>query len=145
MQMSNITSPSDRLEDLVADFSFLDNWEDRFRHIIDLGRELEDLSSDEKVAQNKVQGCTSQVWLISHFNKPDNLIIFKGNSDSTLVQGLLAILLKVYSNANPNAILELDPMEIFKSLELMESLTPNRSNGLVAMVNKIREFATECL
>ena len=139
--MNNPSSPRSRLDEIAADFSFLDNWEDRFRHIIDIGRELEPLSDSERNDKNKVQGCTSQVWLISSYDRETKIVSFKGNSDSTLVQGLLAILIGIYSNAAPKEIIELDPKEIFNALQLMDSLTPNRSNGLVAMVNKIREFA----
>lgn len=137
-------SPAKRLEAIVEDFEFLDDWEEKFRHIIDLGKALAPLQDADKNAQNKVQGCTSQVWIISEYDKNSNLIRFSGNSDSTLVQGLLAILISIYSNASPKQILELDPNIIFQSLQLADSLTPNRSGGMTAMVNRMQDFAKTC-
>lgn len=131
----------DRLNQIKDDFDFLDDWEERYRHIIDLGKNLTPLSENEKTEQTKVRGCASQVWLIEEFDSEKKLIFLRGESDSTLVQGLLAVLLFLYSGMSPKIIIDNPPEPIFKILKLDEALTPNRANGLKAMAKRIVDFA----
>jgi cysteine desulfuration protein SufE len=130
-----------RLAELEDEFSFLDDWEERYRHVIDLGRAVEPLAEEERVDAAKVRGCASQVWLIS--NVKDGLIQFRGQSDAAIVQGLLAILLRLYSNRPASEILALDAASAFSVLGLGEALSPQRSNGLKAMALRIREVAED--
>lgn len=131
----------DRLDDLVDEFSFLDDWEERYRHVIDLGRSVPALADDERIDAAKVRGCASQVWLVS--NARDELIHFRGQSDAAIVQGLLAILLRLYSGRTAPEILSLDAQAAFASLGLGDALSPQRSNGLKAMALRIREVAQD--
>lgn len=133
------------LNQIEEDFDFLDNWEDRYRHIIDLGRNISPLDEDEKNEQTKVKGCTSQVWLVESYDKTNNQINFSGDSDSTLVKGLLALMLQIYSKHSPQIITNNPPEPIFLRLKLEEALTPNRANGLKSMANRIMDFANKNL
>jgi cysteine desulfuration protein SufE len=130
-----------RLTDLEDEFSFLDDWEERYRHVIDLGRAVPPLADEDRVDAAKVRGCASQVWLVSHVD--DGLIQFRGQSDAAIVQGLLAILLRLYSGRPASEILALDAAQAFASLGLGEALSPQRSNGLKAMALRIREVAQD--
>jgi cysteine desulfuration protein SufE len=141
MTDAHLTDP--RLADLEDEFSFLDDWEERYRHIIDLGKALPPLSDEERVDAAKVRGCASQVWLISEAKMPENLITFRGQSDAAIVQGLLAILLRLYSGRPASEILNLDAAKAFASLGLADALSPQRSNGLKAMTLRIRDVAME--
>jgi cysteine desulfuration protein SufE len=132
-----------RLAELQDEFAFLDDWEERYRHIIDLGRGLEPLADHERVDAAKVRGCASQVWLLSELR--DGVIHFRGQSDAAIVQGLLAILLRLYSGRSPRDILALEASEAFASLGLGEALSPQRSNGLKAMALRIKEVAQDTL
>lgn len=130
-----------RLLELVEEFSFVDDWEDRYRYVIDLGRALEPLPDEDCVDAAKVRGCASQVWLLSHAD--DGIIEFRGQSDAAIVQGLLAILLRLYSGREAAEILSLDAGSAFAALGLGEALSPQRSNGLKAMALRIREVAQD--
>jgi cysteine desulfuration protein SufE len=132
-----------RLAELEEEFSFLDDWEERYRHVIDLGRAVPSLADDERVDAAKVRGCASQVWLLSEVR--DDLIHFRGQSDAAIVQGLLAILLRLYSGRPANEIIALDAQQAFQTLGLGEALSPQRSNGLKAMALRIREVATDAV
>jgi cysteine desulfuration protein SufE len=131
----------ERLDELKDEFSFLDDWDERYRHVIDLGRVLEPLRDEERADAAKVRGCASQVWLISEAR--DGLVHFRGQSDAAIVQGLLAILLRLYSGRTSLEILGLDAQAAFGSLGLGEALSPQRSNGLKAMALRIREVAQD--
>jgi cysteine desulfuration protein SufE len=131
----------ERLAELEDEFSFLDDWEERYRHVIDLGRAIPPLPEAERVDAAKVRGCASQVWLLSE--SKDGLIHFRGQSDAAIVQGLLAILLRLYSGRPAGDILELDAQSAFRSLGLAEALSPQRSNGLKAMALRIQEVARD--
>ncbi len=133
----------EKLDQISSDFEFLDDWEDRYRHIIDLGRNLEPISENDKNEATKVHGCTSQVWLLEKFDKQNNKIILNGDSDSSLVKGLLALMLLIYSNHSPKIIANNLPEPIFIRLKLEEALTPNRSNGLKSMAKRIMDFANK--
>ncbi len=131
------------IEDLIADFSFLDDWEERYRYVIELGRELEPLSAEEHSPENKVQGCVSQVWLVTepHAEADGTHLVFRGDSDAHIVRGLIAILLRIYSGKTPTEILAVDAKEIMAKLGLNEHLSPQRSNGLYSMVGRIQRDA----
>lgn len=133
----------DRLAELNDEFSFLDDWEERYRHVIDLGRAVAPLVENERVDAAKVRGCASQVWLLSEVK--DNLIHFRGQSDAAIVQGLLAILLRLYSGRPAAEIIALDAQKAFATLGLGEALSPQRSNGLKAMALRIREVAMDAV
>lgn len=131
------------IESLLEDFSFLDDWEERYRYVIELGKTLEPLSPEEVVPANKVQGCVSQVWLVSDKRADTNglQLHFRGQSDAHIVSGLIAILLQIYSDKTPAEILDIDAKEIFEKLGLNEHLSPQRSNGLYSMVGRIKTDA----
>jgi len=130
------------LDKLMDDFSFLDDWEDRYRYVIELGKELPDLADEKKTAENKVQGCASQVWVVSHSDGgPDPILTFEGDSDAHIVRGLVAIVLATYSGKKASEIAALDAIEVFGKIGLVEHLSSQRANGLRSMVNRIREEA----
>ncbi|KKB76434.1 cysteine desufuration protein SufE [Devosia soli] len=130
-------------QDIAENLSFLDDWEDRYRYLIELGQALPKLEPTERTDANKVNGCVSQVWLVTQPVKQDGTIALhlKGESDAMIVQGLVAILLALYSDRPAAEIAETDAVAIFDQLGLREHLTTQRSNGLVAMVNRIRTDA----
>lgn len=129
----------DNVTDMVEDFTFLDDWEDRYMHVIDMGKALPPLSANEKSDVNKVKGCVSQVWLITE--KKDGKLTFRGDSDAHIVKGLVAIVLQIYSGRTPTEIQTLDAEPILMELGLAEHLSPQRSNGLRAMILRIKQEA----
>jgi cysteine desulfuration protein SufE len=134
-------------DEIIADFELLDDWEDRYRYVIELGRKLQPLPESARTAANKVQGCVSQVWLATKVGQ-DNLaprLSFLGDSDAHIVRGLIAILFALYSGQTADAILGIDANAVLSRLHLKEHLTPQRSNGLVAMVERIRKDAREAI
>lgn len=130
-------------QDIADNLSFLDDWEDRYRYLIELGQALPRLEVDERIDANKVNGCVSQVWLVSDPVETGGAVSLhiRGESDAMIVQGLVAILLALYSDRPAREIAETDAIAIFDELGLREHLTAQRSNGLVAMVNRIRSEA----
>lgn len=138
--------PSDdaRLNDILEEFAWLEDWEARYAHVIGLGRELPPLPDHERVEAAKVWGCASQVWLVSELGA-DGHLRFRGQSDAAIVQGLLAILLRLYSDRRPAEIVALDAPAVFKRLGLDEALSPQRSNGLASMAARIQGVAREHL
>lgn len=135
------------IEAVIDDFAFLDDWEDRYRYVIELGRTLEPLSAAQKSAENKVQGCASQVWIDSHIEQRDGkpVLTFVGESDAHIVQGLIAILVSLYSGRPADEVLETDAASVFDTLGLKEHLTQQRANGLSSMVQRIRQDAASAL
>ncbi|SJZ65832.1 SufE family protein [Consotaella salsifontis] len=133
-------------EDIAAEFEFLDEWEDRYRYLIELGRQLPEMPPEAQNDTNKVRGCVSQVWLISHKDgaMPPHLT-YEGESDAHIVRGLVAIALTLFSGKTAPEILEIDAEAAFARLGLKEHLTPQRSNGLRAMVTRIKEDARHAL
>ena len=125
--------------DIAENLSYLDDWEDRYKYIIELGQALPPLSDDEKNAANKVNGCVSQVWLVSERDGAN--LTYRGESDAMIVRGLAAILIALYSGRPAKEIAETDAIALFDELGLREHLSTQRSNGLVAMVNRIRAEA----
>ena len=128
------------LQDLADEFALFDDWEDRYRHIIDLGRSLEPLSEAEHSDANKVRGCASQVWLVTEPG-PHGSLHFRGDSDAHIVRGLIAILLRLYSDRDPQEVMGFDANAAYEKLGLSGALTAQRSNGLFAMVSRIRRDA----
>jgi len=122
--------------EISENLSFLDDWEDRYRYLIELGQALPPLDPSERNAQNKVHGCVSQVWLVSE--REGDALRYRGESDAMIVKGLVAVLIALYSGRPAGEIAETDAIAIFDQLGLREHLTAQRSNGLVAMVNRIR-------
>lgn len=132
---------NDELDDLEAEFEMLGDWEERYRHVIDLGRDLAPLSDAERSDQNKVRGCASQVWLVTETTDGTHLT-FRGDSDAHIVRGLVALVLRLYSNRTAQDILAFDAQKAFDRLGLSGALSSQRSNGLRAMVERIRRDAS---
>lgn len=126
-------------KDIEENLSFLDDWESRYRYIIELGEALPPLEPEERNAANKVHGCVSQVWLVS--SRDGATLHYRGESDAMIVRGLVAILVALYSGRPAKEIAETDAIAMFDQLGLREHLSSQRSNGLVAMVNRIRTEA----
>jgi cysteine desulfuration protein SufE len=136
------------IDEIVENFTLLDQWDDRYRYVIELGRMLPPLPESAHTEANKVRGCASQVWLLTHV-KPDGAagptLSFDGDSDAHIVRGLIAILFTLYSGKSARAILETDALNLFDRIGLRENLTPQRSNGLRSMVERIRAEAKAAL
>ena len=134
--------------EIIENFELLDEWDDRYRYVIELGRTLTPLPDDAHVDANKVQGCASQVWLVTNV-KPNGasgpILTFQGDSDAHIVRGLIAILFSLYSGNPEREILAIDSLELFDRIGLRENLTPQRSNGLRSMVERIRAEAKAAL
>jgi len=131
------------IQAIQSDFEFLDEWEDRYRYVIELGRELAPLELDEKSETTRVRGCASQVWLVVDAppaETPDALC-FRGESDAHIVQGLIAILRAIYHGRPARDVLAEDALATFAGLGLSDHLTPQRSNGLKSMIERIRAEA----
>ena len=132
------------LDQITEDFQFLDDWEDRYRYVIELGKDLEPLDPAEKTEDHKVQGCVSQVWLVPAIEQPDAedpVIRYRGDSDAHIVRGLVAIVLAAYSGRRASEIQAIDAVSLFDTLGLVEHLTPQRANGLRSMVARIKQEA----
>ncbi len=128
------------IQDLIDDFAFLDDWEDRYVHVIELGKALPELSTQERNETTKVKGCVSQVWLVKSVSD-DGRLIYRGDSDAHIVKGLVAVTLLLYSGQTAQAILDIDAKAVFEDLGLAEHLSMQRSNGLAAMVARIQSDA----
>src|SRR6266545_3907074 len=144
------TSPhtSPVIDEIIDNFALLDEWDDRYRYVIELGRELSSLSERDRTPANKVQGCASQVWLATTVrrNGADGPVLaFCGDSDAHLVRGLIAILFALFSGKCAGEILSADANALFERLGLREHLTPQRSNGFRSMVERIRADARMAL
>jgi cysteine desulfuration protein SufE len=136
------------LEEIVDNFSLLEDWDDRYRYVIELGRALSPLAERDRTEANKVQGCASQVWLATtvHPNGQGGpMLTFSGDSDAHIVRGLIAILFAMFSGKQARAILSTDAIAVFERLGLREHLTPQRSNGFRSMVERIRTDAQAAL
>jgi cysteine desulfuration protein SufE len=140
---TNETQALISFDEIVADFELLDDWEDRYRYVIELGRKLPPLPDEARKDANKVQGCVSQVWLATRIDRANRAprLSFLGDSDAHIVRGLITILFALYSDKTADAILAIDANDVLSQLHLKEHLTPQRSNGLVAMVERIRRDA----
>ena len=129
-------------QELVEEFSFFDNWIDRYQYIVDLGRRLPEFPESEMTDANKIKGCQSQVWFVA--SKDNDRLNFHAISDAAIVSGLIALLLRIYSGRRPEDILE-TPADFVAALELEQHLSPTRSNGLASMLQAIRAFASNAL
>jgi cysteine desulfuration protein SufE len=134
------------IDDIRADFALLDEWEDRYRYVIELGRALPPFPEELRTEANKVRGCASQVWLSTERIKAPNdpksdRMIMQGTSDAHIVQGLIAVLFAIYDGKTLDEIVRIDAEKIFSELGLREHLTQQRSNGLASMVKRIRADA----
>ena len=136
------------LDEIVDNFSLLEDWDDRYRYVIELGRALSPLAERDRTEANKVQGCASQVWLATtvHPNGQGGpMLTFCGDSDAHIVRGLIAILFAMFSGKQARDILSTDAIAVFERLGLREHLTPQRSNGFRSMVERIRADARAAL
>jgi cysteine desulfuration protein SufE len=132
------------LDDIIADFALIDDWEERYRYVIELGRSLPALPESARTEENRVRGCASQVWLqtnVARNGAGEPALDFRADSDAHIVRGLIAILLALYSGRTAREILATDAMAAFAKLGLIEHLTPQRSNGVRSMVERIRRDA----
>lgn len=136
------------IDDIRDNFELLEDWDDRYRYVIELGRTLKPLPDADHNADNKVNGCTSQVWLarqVARSDKGEPVLSYLGDSDAHIVRGLMAILLTLMSDRPAKDILATDAIQVFDELGFKEHLTPQRSNGLRAMVDRIKRDATEAM
>jgi cysteine desulfuration protein SufE len=136
------------IDEIIDNFALLDEWDDRYRYVIELGRALSPLSESDRAEKNKVQGCASQVWLATSV-RPDGAagptLTFVGDSDAHIVRGLIAILFALFSGKGARDILATDAIALFEKLGLREHLTPQRSNGFRSMVERIKSDAQAAL
>ncbi len=128
-------------QELIEEFQFFDNWIDRYQYIIDMGRQLPEFPEDQKTEDNRLRGCQSQVWLITH--QDSGRLVFQATSDSAIVAGLIAVLMRVYSGRTPREILQTPP-DFIAAIGLDQHLSPTRSNGLNSMIQAIRSAAGTC-
>src|SRR5215510_5406012 len=136
------------IDEIIENFALLDEWDDRYRYVIELGRLLAPLDERDRNDANKVQGCASQVWLsttVQAINQAGPLLSFIGDSDAHIVRGLIAILFAIYSGKHARDILATDAVALFERLGLKEHLTPQRSNGFRSMVERIKSDARNAL
>jgi len=129
------------LEDVLDAFEFLDDWEERYAFIIDLGKQLPEFPDDERTEENYVHGCQSQVWVIHHYDEDSGKLFLLIDSDAIIVRGLAAIILVALNGKSPRDLLATDIDELFEQLDLFRHISPTRGNGLRAMVGKIRDIA----
>ncbi len=137
--MHRMTYP-ENIQDMIDDFQFLDDWEDRYMHVIDMGKSLPPLPDEDRTEFNKVKGCASQVWLVT--KRDAETLNFAGDSDAHIVKGLVAIVLQIYSGRTREDIKQLDANDILDKLGLSEHLSAQRANGLAAMIARIQSEAT---
>lgn len=138
LYLKGMTTPQ-AFKDIEDNLTFLDDWEERYRYLIELGQALPPLAPEERNADNKVHGCVSQVWLVSE--RDGATLTYRGESDAMIVRGLVAVLVALYSGRPAKEIAETDAIAVFDALGLREHLTTQRTNGLIAMVNRIRSEA----
>jgi cysteine desulfuration protein SufE len=132
------------IEEIIGNFELLDEWDDRYRYLIELGRTLEPLPQEAYSDENKVRGCASQVWLETRSGSGPSgepIMLLRGDSDAHIVKGLVALALALFSGQTPQAIIDTDPQPVFARLGLSQHLTPQRANGLRSMVDRIKNEA----
>jgi len=136
-----------RFEEIIENFGFLDDWEDRYRYLIELGKDLPPLNENEMNEETRVKGCASQVWVIPSVDRSgaEPILSFRGQSDAHIVKGLVALTLALYSGHTASEILAIDALDLFRSIGLAEHLTPQRSNGVRSMIDRIRQDAKHTL
>ncbi|MFN3889006.1 MAG: SufE family protein [Beijerinckiaceae bacterium] len=136
------------IDDIIDDFALIDDWEERYRYVIELGRSMPELPEAARTEENRVRGCASQVWLETSVTKNERgepVLTFHGDSDAHIVRGLVSIILTLYSGRTAREILDTDALATFERLGLIEHLTPQRSNGVRSMVERIRRDAGAAL
>jgi cysteine desulfuration protein SufE len=135
------------LDEIVENFELLDDWDDRYRYLIELGRMMEPLPEESRTERNRVQGCASQVWLVSAYDEVGGapVLRWQGDSDAHIVRGLVALMLALHSGRTPREVLEADAQDVMRRIGLDGHLTPQRSNGLRSMVERIRADARAAL
>ncbi len=133
--------------EIIENFGFLDDWEDRYRYLIELGKDLPLLAESEMTEETRVKGCASQVWVVTSIDRSGvaPVLHFRGQSDAHIVKGLVALTLALYSGRTATDILALDALDLFRRIGLAEHLTPQRSNGVRSMVERIRRDARDLL
>ena len=134
-----MTDYNEQISELIDDFSFFENWEDKYQYLIDLGRNVPKMDEKLKVEKNKLKGCQSVVYFSNSVNN-DGSINFIANSDAAIVQGLIALMLKVYSGRKPQEILDID-IKFLEQIGLDEHLSPTRKNGLSSLISSIKNAA----
>ena len=139
--LNNPLGKDTTLEDVLDAFEFLDDWEERYAYIIDLGKQRPGFPDDERVEENYVHGCQSQVWLIHRYDEDSGKLFLLIDSDAMIVRGLAAIILVALNGKTPRELLATDIDELFEQLDLFRHISPTRGNGLRAMVGKIRDIA----
>jgi cysteine desulfuration protein SufE len=136
--MNDYKTIEEREEEIIDEFSLFDSWEEKYEYIIDLGKKLEPLEDKYKIGENIIKGCQSTVWLTSEFK--DGKVFFKADSDAVIVKGLVSMLIKVLSGHEPDKILEAR-LDFIREIGMMTHLAQTRSNGLLAMVKQIKNYA----
>ena len=139
--LNNPLGKDTTLEDVLDAFEFLDDWEERYAYIVDLGKQLPAFPDDERTEENYVHGCQSQVWLVHHHDEDSGKLFLLIDSDAIIVRGLAAIILVALNGKTPRELLATDIDELFEQLDLFRHISPTRGNGLRAMVGKIRDIA----
>lgn len=131
------------LDDITGDLDFIDDWEERYKYVIDLGKDLAPLTDDERTEETRVRGCASQVWLVREQSGEgsDAVLTYRGDSDALIVRGLIAIVLALFSGKSAAEILKTDAIGYFDQIGLKDHLSRQRANGLVSMVERIRRDA----
>tara|TARA_R110002096_G_scaffold12422_5_gene44757 strand:+ start:1277 stop:1711 length:435 start_codon:yes stop_codon:yes gene_type:complete len=130
------------IDDIIDEFDLLGDWEERYRYLIELGKALPDMSDDERIDDNKVKGCVSQVWLVAeHDSSAPRRLMFRAQSDAHIVRGLAALLIRLYSGRTSDDILAVDARQVIREIGLAEHLSPQRSNGLNSMIGRIQAEA----
>ncbi|MDC0969307.1 SufE family protein [Alphaproteobacteria bacterium] len=130
---------SKEIDELIEDFSFFESWEDKYQYLIDMGRNVPQMADELKIDENKLRGCQSIVYFSNSYNE-DGTITFMANSDAAIVQGLIALMLKVFSEKKPQEILDTD-ISFLKQIGLDQHLSPTRKNGLSSLVSSIKNAA----
>ena len=131
-----------QLAEIQETFSFFDSWEDKYRFVIDLGRDIQPLDDEDKIDANLIRGCQSQVWLVAAYDKSSDTLSLRIDSDAHIVRGLIAIVQTAYNDHTPAEILGFDIEALFEELALLQHLSPTRGNGLRAMVARIQSLAS---
>lgn len=138
---SNTLGTSITLDDVLENFALLDDWEERYGYIADLGKQLPSMPDADKNEQNLVRGCQSQVWLIDAYDAAENRLYLMIDSDAIIVKGLAAIIMIALNGKTPQQIVDLDVLAIFEQIDLMRHISPTRGNGLRAMLDKVKALA----